>query len=61
MSEKMPAENKGAVKGRDVTKPGRTERVQDVEKVGGTTGVRFPVHDHHDMSVVRGPKGAMDR
>lgn len=61
MSEKMPSENKAAHKGSDVTRPGRTERVQDVEKVGGKTGVRFPVHDHHDMSVVRGPGGKMDK
>ena len=61
MSEKMPSENVGSKKGRDVTPPGRTERVQDVEKVGGSTGVRFPVPNHHDHSVVRGPKGAMDK
>jgi hypothetical protein len=45
----------------DVTRPGNTGTVKGIEKVGGPTGVRFPVHDHHDVSVVRGPGGKMDK
>lgn len=31
----------------------QAERVSEIEKVGGHTGVRFPVHNHPDKSVVR--------
>lgn len=41
----------------DVKKGHQTERVSSAEKVGGPTGVRFGVPDHHDMSVVT--KGKM--
>lgn len=48
----MKDENKSSEKGRDVHKGSTPERVQSVEKVGGPTGVRFPVHEHPDKSVV---------
>ena len=53
--------NRESARKSDVTKPGRTERVSEIEKVGGPTGVRFPVHNHPDHSKVRGPQGKMDR
>lgn len=41
----------------DVKKGHESERVSSVERVGshGSSGVSFPVPNHHDMSKVRGP------
>jgi len=54
-------ENRESKRGRDVSKGHQAERVSQVEKVGGPSGVRFPVPDHHDHSKVHGPKGKMDK
>lgn len=43
----------------DVKKGHQSERVSSVEKVGGPTGVRFPVHSHPDKSVVT--KGKLEQ
>ena len=43
---------KASAKESDVRKGHQAEKVSSVEKVGGPTGVRFPVHDHPDKSVV---------
>lgn len=58
----MKGENKRSEReGADRGRPGRTERVSGIEKVGGKSGVRFPVHNHPDHSRVDAPKGKMDR
>lgn len=52
-------ENKTAARESDVKRgPSPAERVSGIEKVGGPTGVRFPVHAHPDKSVVT--KGKLD-
>ena len=40
-------------------KGGQSNTVHSVEKVGSSNsnGIRFPVHDHPDLSKVRGPRG----
>lgn len=53
----MKSENKASEKGM-ARESGHPTRVRDIEKVGGKSGIRFPVHQHPDKSVVRGPKGA---
>lgn len=47
------SENRESERGRDVKRgPSPAEKVSGIEKVGGPTGVRFPVHSHPDKSVV---------
>lgn len=47
------SENKTAARSADVKRgPSPAEKVSSIEKVGGPTGVRFPVHPHPDKSVV---------
>lgn len=58
---KTPNENRQSARQSDVKKPGNTSKVSGIEKVGGTTGVRFPVHDHPEHCHVSGPKGSMDK
>lgn len=61
----MKSENRMSEKGRDVTKPGKTEKVSGIEKVGGSGkqgGVRFPVVEHPEVcDVARTPGGKMDK
>jgi hypothetical protein len=46
-------ENRESAAASDVKRgPSPAERVSGIEKVGGPTGVRFPVHAHPDKSVV---------
>lgn len=45
-------ENSESSKSADVKRGHPDERVSGIEKVGGPTGVRFPVHSHPDKSVV---------
>ncbi len=46
-------ENRESARASDVERgPSPAERVSGIEKVGGPTGVRFPVHSHPDKSVV---------
>lgn len=52
------SENKTSAREADVRKGHQAERVSSVEKVGGKTGVRFPVHDHHEHCDVHGPGGS---
>jgi len=57
----MPKENRESMKGEARTHKSSgsgTVRSIEGEKVGGKSGIRFPVHQHPDKSVVRGPKGA---
>jgi hypothetical protein len=49
------SENKTSARASDVRKGHQTERVSGVEKVGGSGGVRFPVHEHHEHCNVQGP------
>lgn len=60
MSQKSQGNSQSKKQGADHGKPGRTERVSGIEKVGGSTGVRFPVHDHPDHCNVKTPGGKMD-
>lgn len=51
----MHADKQSAsVRQSDVKKGHQAEKVSSVEKVGGPTGVRFPVHDHHEHCDVKG-------
>lgn len=46
-------ENRESARSSDVKRgPSPAERVSGIEKVGGPTGIRFPVHSHPDKSVV---------
>lgn len=45
-------ENRESAGASDVKRGHPAERVSGIEKVGGPTGVRFPVHAHPDLSVV---------
>ena len=58
----MKGENKQSRKGSDETKPGRTETVRSIERVGGhSKGTHsFPIPNHPDHSKVSGPGGKMD-
>jgi hypothetical protein len=51
-----PPENRESAHQSDVRKGKQVERVSSVEKVGSSdsNGIRFPVHNHHDHSDVRG-------
>jgi hypothetical protein len=55
----MKGENKQSEKGSDnrVGHQAGAGKVSGIEKVGGKSGVRFPVHNHPDKSVVKGPGG----
>lgn len=45
-------ENRESAHSADVKRGHPDERVSGIEKVGGPTGVRFPIHNHPDKSVV---------
>lgn len=52
---KAGVENKESARSSDNRKGNSgSETVSGIEKCGGPTGVRFPVHNHPDKSVVRG-------
>jgi hypothetical protein len=51
-------ENRESARAADVRKGHQAERVSSIEKAGGPTGVRFPVHDHHEHCDVHGPGGS---
>lgn len=51
------AENRESARSADVHKGHQSERVSSIEKAGGPTGVRFPVHDHHEHCDVSTPQG----
>lgn len=54
-------ENRASARASDVQK-GHQEGSKTVsggaEKVGGKSGVRFPVHEHHEHCDVHGPGGS---
>jgi hypothetical protein len=57
-------ENRQSRKGSDETKPGRTEKVSQIERVGGSTkGTQsWPVPAHPEVcDVAHGPHGKMDK
>lgn len=53
----MKGENKASERGESRAKSHGSETVKEIEKVGGSTGIRFPVHDHPDHSQVHGDGG----
>ena len=59
----MKSENKQSAKSSDVTKPGRTESVASIERVGGkgpgTHSFNVPNHPEK-CDVAKGPQGKMD-
>ena len=50
-------ENRASARAADVEKGHQPERVSSIEKAGGPTGVRFPVHAHPEHCDVHGPGG----
>ena len=61
MSQKDQGNAASKKQGADHGKPGNTKTVSGIEKVGGPSGVRFPVHDHPEKCDVKGPGGKMDK
>jgi hypothetical protein len=56
------AEQKESARESDTTRPGKTERVSGIEKVGGKHGTRFSIPNHPEhCDVTKGPGGKMDR
>lgn len=51
-------ENRESARASDSSKGHQPERVSSIEKAGGPTGVRFPVHEHHEHCDVHGPGGS---
>jgi hypothetical protein len=53
----MRGENAMSEKGNKSARPGRTESIREIEKVGGKHGVQIKIPDHPDHSEVHGDGG----
>lgn len=62
MSQKNQGNKQSTKQGADRGHPGNTKTVSGIEKVGGKSGVRFPVPNHPEKCHVETPeRGGHDR